>query len=57
MSAMSFNERSTSKNCVIVDHTFVFRLATSSTLDPQFGWHRAGQPAEARLIGPFSARR
>src|SRR6266446_2093936 len=44
MSAMSFMKRSMSKNCVIVDHTFVLRLATSSTLDPQFGWHEQHSP-------------
>src|ERR671933_310897 len=39
MMAMSFMNRSMSKNWVIVDHTFVRRLATRSTLEPQFGWH------------------
>src|SRR2546423_10104777 len=37
MTAMSLMKRSMSKNCVIGAHDFVFRLETSSTLEPQFG--------------------
>ena len=44
MSAMSFMKRSMSKNCVIGDHTLVLRFATSSTLDPQLGWHEQHNP-------------
>jgi hypothetical protein len=40
-----------------VDHTLVLRLATSTTLAPQFGWHE--QPTESKVgpWGPFSERR
>ena len=57
MSAKSFMHCSMSKNCVSVDHSLVFRLATRSRLAPQLGWHEQARLPKFGPSGPCSDRR
>src|SRR5580698_11180920 len=57
MTSMSFMNCAMLKNCVTVDHSLVFLLATRTTLAPQFGWHE--QPTDPNVdgpVGPLSER-
>src|SRR5262249_44548097 len=56
MTLMSFMNWSRLKNCVMVDHSIVFRLATTRKLEPQFGWQEHESAAELGPSGPCSER-